>query len=391
MIGDEGDAEASTGLGGRARWRARAAEIEAQGLRRRLRAQVPVDATRALIAGEDRVYDVFSSNDYLGLAAHPEVEAAMASGGAGAARLIAGNRRGHDALEAQLSEWLGRPATLFGSGYLANLAVFTALYGEGDMIASDAYNHASIIDGLRLSRCARRVVTHGASELPDEATAVVVEGLYSMDGDVPPFDRLQSALRGRTLVVDEAHALGCLGPEGRGVAAGEGVTPDIVVGTLGKAFGAAGAFVVGPPEVREILISSARPFIYTTALPEGVALAASVGVRLATAERRERLAANTARLRAGLQDLGIDALGVAHIVPIVTGARTMALAGELLEAGFLVGAVRYPTVARGSERLRITLSAEHSNEQIDRLLTAVSSACTKTDDVAFDTSARRDV
>lgn len=356
-----------------ARWRARAEQVEAEGLRRTLRTLVPVSATTAGVVGSDRLYNVFNSNDYLGLSGHPEVVAAMGSGGAGAARLMSGNRPGHDALEEQLSDWLGRAATLFGSGYLANLAVFSALFGEGDRVASDALNHASIIDGLRLSKCERVILPHGSAAAPVGTTVIAVEGLYSMDGDIPPFAALPAD---PLLVVDDAHALGCLGPGGRGAAADAGVVPDILVGTLGKAFGAAGAFVVGPPAVRELLVSTSRPFIYTTAMPEGVALAASAGLRLATDERREQLRQNTARLRCGLLALRVPILGVAHIVPIVTGARTMGFAARLAEAGFLVGAVRYPTVARGQERLRITLSAAHTDDQIDRLIGALAGALT---------------
>lgn len=353
-----------------AAWRERADAIEREGLKRTLRALVPVGPTRAALP-DGRVCDLFSSNDYLGLAEHPAIRAAMASGGAGAARLISGNRPGHDALEDALGAWMGRPVTLFGSGYLANLAVFTALFGAGDHVASDALNHASIIDGLRLSRCARTVLRHGSAAVPTGANAVAVEGLYSMDGDFAPVVELAAAPGAPLLVVDEAHAVGCIGPEGRGVAALAGVTPDVVVGTLGKAFGAAGAFVVGPPEVRDVLVSSARPFIYTTGMPEGLALAALAGLRLATDERRERLAARVQRLRAGLAQVGGLAGGVAHIVPIRTGPRTMELAGALLERGFLVGGVRYPTVARGDERLRVTVSAEHTDDQVDRLVASL--------------------
>ena len=337
-----------------------------------MRALVPLGPTRARWpdgpAGAGVVYDVFSSNDYLGLAEHPEVRAAMASGGSGAARLISGNRRGHEELESALSAWMGRPATLFGSGYLANLAVYSALFDADDRVASDALNHASIIDGLRLSKAQRAILPHGASDVPSGTTAIAVEGLYSMDGDFPPLGDFSIE---PLLVVDEAHAAGCIGPQGRGYAASLGITPDIVVGTLGKAFGAAGAFVVGPPAVREILVSASRSFIYTTAMPEGVADAARVGLTLATDALREQLRAATQRLRTGLAELGIPVLGSAHIVPILTGARTMSAAQALLDLGFLVGAVRYPTVARGQERLRITLSAEHDTDQVDRLLAAL--------------------
>ncbi len=346
-----------------AAWRARAEGITAEGLKRSLRAQIPTGPTTARIGAND--YDVFSSNDYLGLAEHPEIRAAMGSGGAGAARLISGNRPEHDALEEALGAWMGRPATLFASGYLANVAVMTTLFGAGDLVASDALNHASIIDGLRLSKCRRAILPHGGTSVPEGTTGIVVEGLYSMDGDAPDFAGMP---KGPMWVVDEAHAVGCLGPEGRGLAAAVGFIPDVVVGTLGKAFGAAGAFVIGPPEVRELLVSSARSFIYTTAMPAGVARAATVGLRLATQDRRDRLGSNTTRLREGLRQSGIEAGGVAHIVPIATGARTMEVAQHLFTLGVLVGAVRFPTVPRGQERLRLTVSAAHSHGQIDQLV-----------------------
>ncbi len=353
-----------------ARLRARVEGLEAAGLRRRLRLVEPTSATTARVDGREML--IFCSNDYLGLSAHPEVRAAFVGGGGNGARLVSGNRRAHEGLEAALSATFGRPATLFPSGYAANLGLYSTVLGRGDLAASDALNHASIIDGLRLSRAERTIVPHASpGSIPAGATLVATETCFSMDGDVPD---LQAWSGVHWLAVDEAHAVGALGPDGRGVAAAQGVTPDFVVGTLGKAYGAAGAFVIGPPELRELLISSARSFVYTTAMPEGVAAAALVGMRLATTERRERLAANAVRLRRGLRDVGATALGEAHIVPVLTGARTMEVASRLLDAGVFAPGIRFPTVPRGQERIRLTVCSEHSSGQIDRCVEAVATA-----------------
>lgn len=341
----------------------RLAGLERAGLQRRLREVIPTDATHARVDGVESV--LFCTNDYLGLSQHPEVRAAWTQGtGAGASRLISGDRPAHRALEEALSAHFGRPATLFNSGYAANLAVLTTLLGKEHLVASDALNHASLIDGVRLSGARRHVLPHGSAEVPAEADLVVVESLYSMDGDTPDLRRFPA---GPWLVVDEAHAFGCLGPAGRGVAAAQGVLPDVIVGTLGKAMGAAGAFVVGPPELRELLVSTGRSFVYTTAMPEPVALAALAGLRAADDALREKLAANSLRLRGALGDLGVETLGCAHIVPVPTGPHTMAVAEALQRAGFLVPGIRYPTVPRGQERIRITLSAAHAPPDIDRL------------------------
>jgi 8-amino-7-oxononanoate synthase len=174
------------------------------------------------------------------------------------------------------------------------------------------------------------------------------------------------------LLVDEAHAVGAIGPGGRGEAARQGVEPDFLVGTFGKAYGAFGAFVVGPPELHELFVSRGRTFVYTTGLPEPIAAAALTGLRLADDERRERLADRTARFRRGLTQLGIPALGSAHIVPVVLGERTMAMADELLARGVFALGIRPPTVPAGTERIRFSLSAEHTDEQIDRLLDILS-------------------
>lgn len=354
-----------------ARLTERVAAQKAAGTERRLAPLSMITATTAEVEG--RYVDVFCSNDYLGLAHHPDVRKAWRGAGAGSARLIAGDRPSHHALEEVLSDRYGRPVTLFTSGYHANLALMQVLLEAGDVAVSDAMNHASIIDGLRLSKATRVIAPHGTAEVPAGARLVVTEGLFSMDGDVVDLPRLgrSAAAAGAWLCVDEAHAVGVLGPGGRGASFGAGVVPDFVVGTLGKAFGSMGAFVVGPPALRTLLISQGRSFIFTTALPEPAARAAFVALRLADDGLRAQLAANVRRLRAGLWALGISAPGRDHIVPIVLGARTMAVAAALKARGVLVPGIRPPTVAPGAERLRITLSAAHTNAQIDHLLDAL--------------------
>lgn len=338
----------------------------AQGLARRLRTVAPIDSTRANVDG--RVVTLFCSNDYLGLADHPDIAAAWRGGGAGASRLISGTRPAHLALEDALSELYGRPATLFNGGYVANLALVTTLVGPGDRVASDALNHASLIDAVRLSGADKTILPHNSAVVPTDTRLAVVEGLYSMDGDIPD---LPAYVGNHWLAVDEAHAFGCLGPGGRGAAAAQGVEPDFVMGTLGKSVGVVGAFLIGPPEFRELLVSFGRTFVYTTALPDAVARAALVGLRLATDERRERLAENTRRFRSGLAQLGARALGDAHVVPLLTGNHTMAVADALLDAGFYAPGIRWPTVPRGHERVRVTLSAAHTQGQIDTFLDAL--------------------
>jgi 7-keto-8-aminopelargonate synthetase-like enzyme len=260
------------------------------------------------------------------------------------------------------------PALLFGSGHHANLALFSTIGEAGDRIVSDAANHASIIDGLRLSKAERIVVPHGESRVPDDALLVAVEGLFSMDGDTAP---LPSYPKGPWLAVDEAHAVGCLGPGGRGVAAMLGVAPDFVIGTFGKAFGASGAFVAGPPEGIALLVNAARTFIFTTAPPEPAVAMALAGFRRADDALREQLEANVRRFRCALIQLGWTPLGDAHIVPIVTGADTMALAARLRERGVFAPGIRWPTVPAGSERIRFTVSAAHTDEQLDRICDAL--------------------
>lgn len=309
---------------------------------------------------------VACSNDYLGLGALP----GQARSGSCSSRLISGTLAAHTALEEELEDWLGRPALLFPSGYHANVGVFSTVCGPGQKVASDALNHASIIDGLRLSRADRTIVPHGSPEaVPDDADLLVLESLYSMDGDIPD---LRAYPTRPWLAVDEAHAIGAMGPEGRGLAAQQGVEPDILIGPLGKAFGATGAFVAGPPELKDLLINTARSFIYTTS--PGPIVVDTLRRNLARIrqadEERARLATNALRLRTHLRQLGWTVLGDAHILPVLTGAETMDLADRLLERGVLAVGIRHPTVPVGQERIRVTVSAAHTPEQLDRIATA---------------------
>jgi 8-amino-7-oxononanoate synthase len=366
--------------------------LQAAGLRRRLRAVQQRRAGTVLLDGE-RIAD-FASNDYLGLAADPRVaRAAMAvlqaeGTGAAAARLISGNHPAHEALERALAKFKGTArALLFPSGYMANTGTIPALVGSGDVVYSDELNHASLIDACRLSKANVRVFPHGnldalgamldADRGRFRRALIVVEGVFSMDGDVFPLGGLVPLARrfGAWTFVDDAHGTGVLGATGAGAVEHCGVTGqvDVIVGTLGKALGTAGAFVAGSNTLVEYLVSRARPFIFTTGTPPAMAAAALEALRIAEVEpwRREAVRDRARRLRTRLRDGGREAPGApdGHIVPVVIGdpARTMAMVAELRRRGFLVGGVRPPTVAPGTSRLRISVSALHPPELVDAL------------------------
>lgn len=323
----------------------------------------------------------FCSNDYLGLAARgapPDVAI-----GSGASRLIAGEHRAHAALEEALATWLELPACLvFTSGYAANVGAVSALAAPGDLIVSDALNHASLIDGARLSRARVVVTPHNdvdaiAAALRDRPEArawVVVESYYSMDADGPDLARLRHVCdeHDAALYLDEAHALGMFGPRGRGLAAAAGVAPDVFVGTLGKAFGGQGAFVAGSRSLRDWLWNRARSFVFSTGLsPAAAAAATSALVDVAgSAQRRERVQSLAARMREGLSAGGRRPLGFGHIVPVVVGSsdRAAALSDALATEGLVVPPIRPPTVPEGTARLRFTLTARHDARDIERAL-----------------------
>jgi 8-amino-7-oxononanoate synthase len=338
----------------------------------------------------------FCSNDYLGLASHPGLAGAAAEAanrdgyGASASRLVAGDLPAHRSLEATLAAFLDRPAALvFPTGYQTNIGVMTALAGQDDLIVSDALNHASLVDGCRLSRARVAIYPHGDAAAARRLLAdgqqhrrrlLVTESLFSMDGDAAPLAALSEAAAATdsVLVVDEAHAFGVLGPGGRGLCAADGIVPDVLIGTLGKAVGAAGGFAAGPTALRELLVNRARAFIFTTALPPPVAAAAEAGLLLIAGpegdERRAILADRRRSIGQALLSRGaIQAGPPGPILPLVLGteSRALAVAAALKSRGLFIPAIRPPTVPPGSSRLRITLSSAHEPADLDRLLAAL--------------------
>lgn len=366
--------------------------LEAAGLKRSLRQVQQRRAGTVLLNGE-RVAD-FASNDYLGLASDPRVARAahavlQAEGtGAAAARLISGNHPIHEALEHTLARLKGCDYTLlFPSGYMVNMGAIPALADRGDVIFSDELNHASLIDGCRLSRATVRVFPHNDLEVLERLLVgeralyrralIVVEGVFSMDGDLCPLDRLIPLARRHQAwtYVDDAHGTGVLGATGAGSLEHFGVSGDvdIVVGTLGKALGTAGAYVGGSQELVEFLVSRARSFIFTTGSPPAMAAATLEALRIAQVEgwRRDAVRERSRRLRTRLVAAGFEVTGPedGHVIPLVIGdpVRTMATVADLRRRGFLVGGVRPPTVPAGTSRLRISMSAVHPVELVDAL------------------------
>ena len=341
-------------------------------------------------------YVNFSSNDYLGLASHPKVIEALADGarkwgaGSGAAHLVSGHSLPHHALEEELAEFTGRArALLFSTGYMANLGAVSALLGRGDSVFEDRLNHASLIDAGILSRARLKRYGHAdASELVTQLDAtdsgsklVVTDGVFSMDGDLAPLPKLAQACQQKDawLMVDDAHGIGVVGPHGRGSLEHFNLNTEavpILVGTLGKAFGTFGAFVAGSETLVESLIQQARSYIYTTALPAAVAEATRESLRLIQAEgwRREKLQHLVKRFRQGADESGLPLMdSFTPIQPLLLGDtdRALMVSQRLREQGFLISAIRPPTVPEGTARLRITFSAEHEDVHVDRLLNAL--------------------
>jgi 8-amino-7-oxononanoate synthase len=362
------------------------AHRQAAGLVRRLR---PIDgAPETWVTVDGRRVLLLCSNNYLGLATHPAVREAASraaldyGAGAGASRLISGSMRLHHALEEQLAAFkCAEAALLFNSGYHANVGAITALVGAGDAVFSDALNHASIIDGCRLSRAAVSVYPHNdvsvLSDLLARSTArrrlVVTESVFSMDGDTAPLAALCDVAerRGAMVMVDEAHATGVVGPRGAGVVAALGLQPLVTLqmGTLGKALGSFGAFVAGRRAVVDLLINAARSFIYTTALPPPVVAAAAAALAIVASDPtpQQRLAENAARLWQGLRQNGLRVPPQpAHIIPVLIGKalQTMRISERLLEAGVFVQGIRPPTVPRDTARLRVTVMSTHTPEDL---------------------------
>jgi len=341
----------------------------------------------------------FCGNDYLGLSQHYAVvlalqDAAAREGAGGvASHLVCGHHAMHDALERELADWIGAPrALLFGSGFLANLAVIQALLDDEGLCVQDRLNHASLIDAARLAGCKLRRYPHADAEgalrqlraQPDTPAVLATDAVFSMDGDVAPLRELAIAARVQraVLYVDDAHGAGVRGPEGRGSVAAAGLdaaTVPLQLVTLGKALGGYGAAVLGDADVIDHLAQTARPYLYTTALPPAQAAATLAAVRLARREhwRREKLVELAAQFRERALALGLELLpSNTPIQPVLCGddARAVAMARRLEDAGFWVAPIRPPTVPDGRARLRVTLSALHDREQLIKLVDAMASA-----------------
>lgn len=360
------------------------------------RRQILSSPQGTVVEVDGRRYVNFSSNDYLGLANHPSVVAAFRAGaeqwgvGSGAAHLVTGHQVPHHALETELAEFTGRPrALLFSTGYMANLGVVSALLGRGDTVFEDRLNHASLIDACVLSRARLKRYHHADPDQLSEVLLpvtrgeklIVTDGVFSMDGDLAPLPQLVEVAQqhGAWLMVDDAHGLGVLGETGRGSLEKyhlDATQVPVLMGTLGKALGTFGAFVAGSEALIESLIQQARSYIYTTALPPALAEATRASLRLVQSEnwRREKLRALVTRFREGAEQLGINLLATeTPIQPLLLGeaATAVQVSQRLRDSGYLVSAIRPPTVPAGSARLRITLCADHSETQVDGLLEAL--------------------
>jgi len=363
-------------------------ELRRSGLYRRLRLVGGPQGPRVLLDGREVL--LLCSNDYLGLANHPKVRRAAAAtamrwgAGAGASRLVSGNMGPHRRLEERLAAFKRTEAALlFGSGYLANTGTIASLAGRGDVVFSDELNHASIIDGCRLARADRFVYRHrdlehlswGLSRSAGRAALIVTDSVFSMDGDVAPIPHLMRLARRHKcrLMVDEAHATGTVGPGGRGAVAAAGLSAevDVVVGTLGKALGSYGAYVCASREIVELLVNTARPFIFSTGLPPPSVGAAAAALELLESrpDRVERLRHNAEVMRSALASAGLDTGGSrTQILPVVVGdaAKATALCERALERGLFAQAIRPPTVPEGTSRLRLTVMASHREAELRR-------------------------
>ena len=375
----------------------RLADLEQRGLYRRLRLVEGAQAGRVRLDGREVL--MLSSNNYLGLANHPTLTRAAQAAlercgcGAGASRLISGSMELHHELEARLARLKNTQAALvFPTGYQANVGTLSALMGPGDTILSDALNHASIIDGCRLSRASTLVFRHNDVEHAAELLAscsgagqrlIVTDSVFSMDGDIAPLAELSRLARRHDawLMVDEAHATGVFGPHGGGVVEELGLSAaiEIQMGTLGKALGGFGAYVAGSRQLIDWLVNRARSFVYTTALPPSVAATAVAALDIVAQEpqRRRQLWDNTAFLAEQLTGLGYS-LGHtrSQILPLIIGdaGQTMALAAALLERGIFAQGIRPPTVPAGTSRIRVTPMATHTRQDMQDAVEAFAAA-----------------
>jgi len=370
------------------------AELEAQGMRLRIRTLQAEQRARTRYDGRDVIN--LASNNYLGLAAHPEVKEAAAraarefGAGSGAVRTIAGTMTLHEELERRFAAFKGAEAALmFPSGFAANAGTVAAILTRDDVIVSDELNHASIIDGARLSRAEIRVFPHRDVEAADRLLAegegkarklLITDGVFSMDGDVAPLPALVEVAerRGAIMMVDDAHGSGVLGPGGKGTVAHFGIDPsrvDVQVGTLSKAVGVLGGFIAGPPHLIEWLKNRGRPFLFSTSAPPAVVAAclAALDVMEREPERIERLWSNTRFFKEGLHALGFDTgASETPITPVIAGEERKAqeLSAGLWEEGVFTPAVVYPTVPRGKARVRTIVTADHTEDDLAQALEA---------------------
>jgi len=339
----------------------------------------------------------FCSNDYLGLANHPDVvsrfkQAADQYGvGSGSAHLVSGHTKEHHALEEELADFIGTERVLlFSTGYMANLGVVSALCDRHSEIYEDKLNHASLLDAALLSRSKRIRFPHLDTENLEERLSnsesqdkfIASDGVFSMDGDLAPLNKLVTLAEknNATLMIDDAHGIGVLGEKGKGIIEHFGVENKhvpVLMGTLGKAFGTAGAFVAGSEELVETLIQKSRSYIFTTAMPAAVAAATRESLDIIKKEnwRREKLQSLIAQFRKGASELGLTLIdSISPIQPIIIGSseKTVSLSEKLLEKNILISAIRPPTVAEGTSRLRVTFSATHTEKHIEKLLKALS-------------------
>lgn len=368
-------------------------QLNQQGLYRRRRV---IDGPQGILLQVDGKQVVnFCSNDYLGLANHPEVVAGFKQAadrygvGSGSAHLICGHSSAHHALEEELAAFTGRArALLFSTGYMANLGVISALVGRNDRVLEDRLNHASLLDGGLLSRAQFKRFLHLDSlDLQaqllahTQRTLIVSDGVFSMDGDLADLPALAAMARQYQagLLIDDAHGFGVLGHNGGGIVEHCGLTAGevpILMGTLGKAFGTFGAFVAGSDDLIEFLIQKARSYVFTTALPAAVADATRISLRLLQTEtwRREKLQSLVTRFRAGALQQGLQLMNsFTAIQPVLVGdsRQAVSVSQALMRQGFWVPAIRPPTVPAGTARLRVTFSAGHEIQQVDALLEAL--------------------
>jgi glycine C-acetyltransferase/8-amino-7-oxononanoate synthase len=368
-------------------------QLEARHLLRRL--TLTESESSSVVAIEGRPVILMASNNYLGLATHPALKKAAIVAterfgvGSGASRLVSGTLPPHMELETALARFKGTEASLvFGSGYLANIGLIPALIGPGGLILADRLSHASLLDGCRLSGADLRRFRHGdlghletllAKRPPRRETLIVTEGVFSMDGDLAPIPELLGLADrfGARMLVDDAHGTGVMGPKGRGTAEHFGVDPRLLfhMGTLSKALGTSGGYVTGPASLIRYLVNRARPFIYTTAPPPATAAAslAALAVLDAEPERRACLWRNRERFHAGLTAMGLKTTETASpIIPVLIGdaQKAVAMAERLLQLGVYAPAIRPPAVPQETSRIRTTVTAEHTTDQLDAVLAA---------------------